>query len=86
MTGEENFAQPLYTILEQCYGEVVHKSVKEVSALLADEVLAQCLQIKVGDAILKRKRRVFDAGGCPEESNVGYYRADSFAYRIEAER
>jgi GntR family transcriptional regulator len=29
---------------------------------------------------------VYDAGNHPVEWNVGYYRADSFVYTIEAER
>ena len=86
MTGEEDFTQPLYTMLEQRYGVIVHKSVEEVSAMLADEELAAKLGIRVGDPILRRKRLVLDATGFPVEFNVGYYRADSFTYRIEAEK
>ena len=86
MTGEEDFTQPLYTLLEQRYDVTVHKSVEEVSAMLADEELAQKLYIRVGDPILKRKRLVIDKKGFPVEYNIGYYRADSFTYRIEAER
>ena len=33
-----------------------------------------------------RKRFVYDVNGVPIEYNVGYYRADSFTYTIEAER
>ncbi|MEG1700379.1 MAG: UTRA domain-containing protein, partial [Alistipes sp.] len=86
MTGEEDFTQPLYTILEQRYHIIVHKSVEEVSAMLANEELANKLNIQIGDPILKRKRLVLDASGFPVEYNVGYYRADSFTYRIEAEQ
>ena len=73
-------------MLEQRYGVIVHKSVEEVSAMLADEELAAKLGIRVGDPILRRKRLVLDATGFPVEFNVGYYRADSFTYRIEAEK
>ena len=86
MTGEEDFTQPLYTLLEQQYGIVVHKSVEEISAILAGKELAQKLGIRTGHAILKRKRFVLDAHGFPIEYNVGLYRADSFTYRIEAEK
>ena len=54
--------------------------------MLADEELADKLGIRAGDPILKRKRLVLDATGFPVEFNVGYYRADSFTYRIEAEK
>lgn len=86
MTGEEDFTQPLYTLFEQQYGIVVHKSVEEISAILAGKELAQKLGIRTGHAILKRKRFVLDTRGFPVEYNVGLYRADSFTYRIEAEK
>lgn len=86
MTGDEDFSQPLYTMLERRYGVVVHKSVEEVSAMLADGGLAAKLGIGVGDPVLKRKRFVLDAAGFAVEFNVGYYRADLFTYRIEADK
>ena len=70
LTGNEDFSRPLY----------------EISAQLADKFLAQKLEIKPGDAILIRKRFVYDPGGRPLEWNIGYYRADSFVYTLEFER
>ena len=68
-------------------GEVKElKYVKSVVVKTADEELAAKLGIRVGDPILRRKRLVLDATGFPVEFNVGYYRADSFTYRIEAEK
>lgn len=54
--------------------------------MLAGDELVQKLYVQSGDPILKRKRLVLDAAGFPVEYNVGYYRADSFTYRIEAEQ
>ncbi|MDE7122817.1 MAG: GntR family transcriptional regulator, partial [Alistipes sp.] len=86
MTGDEDYTLPLYTILEQRYGIVVHKSVEEVGAMVADQELADKLFIRPGDPILRRKRLVLDKEGFPVEYNIGYYRADSFTYSIEAEK
>ncbi|MDR2449703.1 MAG: GntR family transcriptional regulator [Prevotellaceae bacterium] len=86
MTGNEDFSRPLYDILAQKYNTVVKLSKEEISAKAADRILAEKLEINVGDPILKRKRFVYDAGNHPVEWNVGYYRADSFVYTIEAER
>lgn len=86
MTGEEDFTRPLYDILEKDYGIVVKTSKEEISARLAGEKYAEKLEIEENDPILIRKRYVYDAEGKPIEYNVGYYRADSFTYRIEAER
>lgn len=85
-TGNEDFTQPLYTILEQQFGIVVKTSKEEVTARLAGDLIADKLEIKANDPILIRKRFVYDVDGNPVEYNIGYYRADSFTYTIEAER
>ncbi|GHT25134.1 transcriptional regulator [Bacteroidia bacterium] len=86
LTGNEDFSRPLYEILEQDYHTIVKLSREEISAQLADNILAPKLEIKTKEPILKRKRFVYDPGGRPIEWNVGYYRADSFVYTIESER
>lgn len=86
LSGKEDFARPLYDILEKDYSVIVKLSKEEISANAADNELAGKLQIRPGDPILQRKRFVFDPGGRPVEYNLGFYRADSFVYTIESER
>ena len=86
MLHEENFTRPLYELLEIGYHIVVKTSKEEISARLAGEVIAEKLEIKANDPILIRKRFVYDVNNVPIEYNIGYYRADSFTYTIEAER
>jgi GntR family transcriptional regulator len=86
LTGNEDFSRPLYEILEKDYSVIAKLSKEEISARAADKMLAQKLNINPGDAILKRRRFVYDPGGRPIEYNLGYYRADSFVYTIESER
>lgn len=86
LTGEENFTHPLYEILEKSYGIVVKTSKEEITARLAGEFIAEKLEIKASAPILIRKRFVYDINNVPIEYNIGYYRADSFTYTIEAER
>ena len=57
-----------------------------VSARLAGDMVAEKLEISPNDPILIRKRFVYDEKGVPVEYNIGYYRADSFTYTIEASR
>ena len=85
-TGEEDFGKPLYEMLESQYGIIVMTSKEEISARLAGEAIAEKLEIEPEDPILIRKRFVYDEKGVPVEYNVGYYRADSFTYTIEASR
>lgn len=86
LSSDENFARPLYEILEKDYGIIVKTSKEEISASLAGEFIAEKLEISSTDPILIRKRFVYDVDDKPVEYNIGYYRADSFTYTIEAER
>lgn len=86
LTGEENFAAPLYEMLSKNHGITVKTSKEEISAQLAGDFLAGKLEIESGDPILVRKRMVYDENDFPVEYNVGFYRADSFTYSIEAVR
>lgn len=86
LTGEEDFTRPLYELLENNYQITVKTSKEKISARLAGEQIAEKLDIKAGDPILIRERFVYDTQQVPIEYNIGYYRADSFTYTIEAER
>ncbi len=86
VTGEENYNLPLYEMLEERYGIVVKTSREEIYAQLAGKEIAQKLEISPNDPILVRKRFVYDEKGRPVEYNIGYYRADSFTYCLEATR
>lgn len=86
LTGDEDFNRPLYEILEKDYGVTVKTSKERIRASLAGETVADKLEIKPSDPVLVRERFVYDVDGMPVEYNIGYYRADSFTYTIEAER
>jgi len=86
LTGKEYFVRPLYEILEQDFSVIAKVSKEEITAIAADEVVAEHLHIQEGDPILKRKRFVFDPGRRPIEYNVGYYKSDSIVYTVESER
>lgn len=86
LTGEEDFTRPLYELLENDYQITVKTSKEKISARLAGELIAEKLDIKAGDPILISERFVYDTQQVPIEYNIGYYRADSFTYTIEAER
>ena len=86
MTGDENFTMPLYEMMEKEYGIVVKTSKEEISARLAGSFISEKLDIGSGKPILIRKRFVYDIHDMPVEYNIGYYKADSFTYTIEASR
>ena len=86
INSDDDFTQPLYDLLENRYNVIVKTSVEEISARLAGEAMAQKLDINANDPILIRKRFIYDINKVPIEYNIGYYRADSFTYTIQAER
>ena len=86
LSTADDFDGPLYELLEHKHSIIVKTSKEEISAIPADKLIAEKLNIKVGDPVLKRKRFVFDPGGRPVEYNLGFYKADSFVYTIESER
>lgn len=86
LTGNENFNQPLYDIIEKEKGFVLKTSNEEISAIEADDFLSEKLNVKIGSPVLRRKRSVYDTNNLPIEYNIGYYRADSFTYAIECQR
>lgn len=86
LSGDEDYGRPLYEMLEMDRGVIVKTSKEEISARLAGDYIAAKLEISSDDAILIRKRLVFDVNEIPVEYNIGYYRSDSFTYTIEATR
>ena len=77
---------PLYEMLEQSHSIVAYKSQEEIGAILANEFIAQKLEVDLNSAILFRKRFVYDQAERPIEYNLGYYKADSFTYTVESIR
>ncbi len=86
ITGNEDFSRRLYEIIETEYATVPSLSREEIKAMNCPAALAKKLKIKKGDAVLYRKRIVCDPGDRPIEYNLGYYRADRFAYSIDIRR
>lgn len=86
LNEREDFNQPLYEILEKNHATIAKLSREEISAIAADDLLAQKLRSGSGSPLLKRKRYVYDPGGRPIEYNISYYKMDSFVYIVESER
>ena len=86
LTGNENFNLPLYDILRDEFNIIVKSSREEISAVPAGQFLAEKLDMELGEPVLVRKRLVSDIEGRPVEYNIGWYRGDSFTYKIECNR
>lgn len=86
LTGNENFEQPLYEMLDKEYNVVPMYSQEEIRAIVADQKIAALLNIDKNTPVMERKRLVLDAGKRPIEYNICFYRGDCFTYSIEIKR
>lgn len=86
ITGKEDFATPLYELLEIEHDTIVATSKERISAIKANKRLSSILEIPANMPILKRERLVCDPGDRPVEFNVVYYHTDYFTYDIEIKR
>lgn len=86
LTGKEDYTRPLNEMLEHDFATIPAISREEISALAAPKDIALRLEIKKGEPILKRVRKVFDPGERIIEYNICYYRADKFTYLIDIHR
>ncbi|HMQ08421.1 MAG TPA: GntR family transcriptional regulator [Saprospiraceae bacterium] len=86
LNTEDDFSRPLYKLLEDRYGIYVSTSREEISAISAGNKLAATLQIRKGDPVLYRKRKVYNSDGLLIEYNKVYYRGDGISYSVEIGR
>ncbi|GAF01561.1 GntR family transcriptional regulator [Saccharicrinis fermentans] len=83
---KEDFNRPLYDILENDYHVVPSFSKENIKACAVTKIIADKLEINVGDPILVRERYVSDPGMKPIEYNIGFYIAEKFTYSITIKR
>jgi GntR family transcriptional regulator len=86
LTGQEDYTRPLNEMLEHDFATIPTISREEISAQSAPKDIALRLEIKKGEPILKRVRKVYDPGERIIEYNICYYRADKFTYLIDIHR
>jgi GntR family transcriptional regulator len=86
MTGHEDFYRPMYQMLEEDLGVIAAFSREDISAIAADEWLADKLNLEVGDPVLYRRRIVSDTDGQLIEYNKVYYKGEGFSYSIDIAR
>ena len=77
--------KPILVLLEES-GVKVGRAHQTLSARLADNVLADHLEISVGSALLAVRRLVFDDADRPVLWLHGFYRPDRYAYEMQLSR
>jgi GntR family transcriptional regulator len=83
LTGNEDFARPLYEVIASACGVVDDHAHEEMSAVAADPVLARLLRVRRSTPLLRRRRVVFDASGRPIEYAVVHYLSSRFTLTLD---
>ncbi|MEJ8853484.1 GntR family transcriptional regulator [Variovorax robiniae] len=77
--------KPILMLLEES-GVKVGRAHQTISARLADNVLAEHLEVSVGSALLAVRRLVYDDAERPVQWLHGFYRPDRYTYEMQLSR
>jgi len=77
--------KPILVLLEES-GVKVGRAHQTISARLADNVLAQHLDVSVGSALLAVRRLIYDEAERPVQWLHGFYRPDRYTYEMQLSR
>lgn len=77
--------KPILMLLEES-GVKVGRAHQTISARLADNVLAEHLEVAVGSALLAVRRLIYDEAERPVQWLHGFYRPDRYTYEMQLSR
>lgn len=77
--------KPILVLLEEA-GVKVGRAHQTISARLADNVLAEHLEVSVGSALLAVRRLIYDDAERPVQWLHGFYRPDRYTYEMQLSR
>ena len=77
--------KPILVLLEES-GVKVGRAHQTISARLADNVLAEYLEVSVGSALLAVRRLIYDEAERPVQWLHGFYRPDRYTYEMQLSR
>ena len=86
LTEEDDFKQPLYTLIKKCSGILPVRSEEKLTAIGAPALLAAQLKIRKGSPVLRRERTVYDTGNRPMEYALVHCRSDRFALTLNLKK
>lgn len=81
-----DLTQDVFPMLENEFGIGLGHADLKVEAIVANEALAQHLNVDVGSSILRIQRLVFSQAGDPIDFEYLSYRGDAFQYQIRVDR
>lgn len=80
---KERYMGAMYDIFEEIGIKIPVRVRENFQAILADQMIAGMLDVKIGSPIFKRSRIAFNAENKAVEYTISYYRGDRYSYSIE---
>jgi GntR family transcriptional regulator len=86
LRGSEDFAAPLYEVLEKASGVTPHHARETFLAVAADARMVRLLKVPLHSPLLLRRHSVFDPGDRPFEFAEVHYVSSRFTLTLELRR
>jgi len=86
LAKEDLASRDVFVILENDYGLALGHADLQIGSMLADDRLADQLQVAAGAPVLFIERTTHTADGTPIDHEHLYYRGDAFNYKVRVER
>ncbi len=83
---EDLAGRDIFLILENDFGIALGHADLQIDAMLADDTLAQALQVERGTALLRLERLTHAADGTPLDFEYLYFLGHAFQYRLQIAR
>jgi GntR family transcriptional regulator len=83
---DKSYYGSLYKLIKKTNNKEVRKAAEYIEAIIADDNLAEKLDVEIGSAILKTTRRGYADHENPLEYTECFYRADKYRYFVELNR
>lgn len=80
---KEKYRGAMYDVFEEIGVKIPVRVRENFQAILADQQMANLLDVKVGSPIFKRSRIAFNIENKAVEYTISYYRGDRYSYSIE---
>lgn len=86
LTVEDDYTGSLYERIHAVSGRYVDEATHGIEGAVADDELAEQLEVSIGFPLLKFRRTGFDQEAAPIVYETGFARADKYSYKIKLKR
>jgi len=86
LRNEDLSSRDIFIIFENDFGIALGHADLQIGAIIADQALAEALQVAQGSALLRIERLTYSADGKPLDFEYLYFRSETFQYHLRIAR